>query len=107
MHPNSHTTHPTRWQDLTCIGPAKQSTFSIASSASGLALVSHTNRSVSVLNTATMALQHELQSSRTVWTLALHPVDRRLLATGTMGGLVSVFDDFVSISDRRRIGASH
>lgn len=35
-------------------------------------------------------------NNRTVWTIAIHPYDPALIATGNLGGHVSVFKNFVS-----------
>lgn len=37
------------------------------------------------------------RNNRTVWTIAIHPNDPSLVATGNMGGIASVFKDLVSI----------
>lgn len=38
-------------------------------------------------------------NARTVWTLAIHPYDSNLIATGNLGGQVSVFKNCVRIKN--------
>lgn len=61
------------------------------------AAIAHSNRCVSVINTGSMKKITDIEyNERTVWTIAIHPVDSRFIATGNMGGQVAVFKNFVS-----------
>lgn len=63
----------------------------------GIAAMTHTNRCISLINTATMKRIGEINDlNRTVWTLCFHPYDMNLLATGNLGGTVCVFEKTVS-----------
>lgn len=61
-----------------------------------LAITSHTNRCVSVIDTANMEKVREIKrNKRTIWTVAIHPYDSSLIATGSLDGNVSIYKNFV------------
>lgn len=63
-----------------------------------LAITSHTNRCVSVIDTANMEKVREIKrNKRTIWTVAIHPYDSSLIATGSLDGNVSIYKNFVRV----------
>jgi WD40 repeat protein len=85
-------------QSVNNIPDSSRSVFAIEFSHDGsLAAVSHTNRTVSLINVANMRKVSEIQNDRTVWTLEFHPSDKRILAMGTFAGRVSIHKDGVSV----------
>lgn len=76
----------------------------IESSIKGYAVTSHTSRCVSIIKTGTMVKIDQIcdiqRNNRTVWTIAIHPNDPSLVATGNMGGIASVYKDLVSFCTR-------
>ncbi|KAJ6638400.1 Activating molecule in BECN1-regulated autophagy protein 1B [Pseudolycoriella hygida] len=73
----------------------ERSSYVIDSSDNGLAITSHTNRCVSVIDTANMKKVIEIKrTKRTIWTVAIHPYDSRLIATGSLDGNVSIYKNF-------------
>lgn len=64
----------------------------------GLAATSHSNRCISLIEMGSMKRVSQINGlSRTVWTLAFHPMYMDLLATGDLGGRVCVFKDGVNL----------
>jgi hypothetical protein len=62
-----------------------------------LAAISHTNRTVSLIQISNMKKIGEIHlDDRTVWTMDFHPRDKTYLATGTFAGKVSVHKNTVS-----------
>ncbi|KAG4079102.1 hypothetical protein HA402_001073 [Bradysia odoriphaga] len=73
----------------------ERSSYVIDSSVNGLAITSHTNRCVSVIDTANMEKVREIKrNKRTIWTVAIHPYDSSLIATGSLDGNVSIYKNF-------------
>uniref|UniRef100_A0A182NUK5 Uncharacterized protein n=1 Tax=Anopheles dirus TaxID=7168 RepID=A0A182NUK5_9DIPT len=70
-----------------------ESVFNIEQSHNGLLTATvQTNRSVNVFQTASMQKAAKYPTGdRSVWTLAFHPTNEKIIAFGTLGGTVSVY----------------
>uniref|UniRef100_A0A182Q818 Uncharacterized protein n=1 Tax=Anopheles farauti TaxID=69004 RepID=A0A182Q818_9DIPT len=77
-----------------------ESVFNIEQSHNGLLTATvQTNRSVNVFHTASMQKAAKYPTGdRSVWTLAFHPTNEKIIAFGTLGGTVSVY------VNNRRVG---
>lgn len=66
-----------------------------------LAITSHTNRSISIIDTASMEKVGDIKNNkRTIWTVAFHPYNSSLIAIGSLDGNVSIYKNFVSFSHK-------
>lgn len=77
---------------IPCIDDSSRSSYMADSNTRGVAAMTHSNRCISLIDTGIMKRIGEINGfRRTVWTLCFHPYDLDLLATGNLGGTVSVF----------------
>lgn len=74
-----------------------RSIFTIEYSSDGKVATSHTNRSVSIFKVSNMKRIAKIDTNeRTIWTMSFHPTEN-ILATGSLGGICSVYKNYVSL----------
>lgn len=85
-----------RIKDIGNVSPEIRSSYVVSCNSKSHAAISHTNRTISIVDTKRMVKIFELQSNdRTIWTIAYHPRIPSLLATGSVGGIVTVYENYV------------
>lgn len=86
-------------QQIPHIDDHSRSSYVAVTNMNGTAAMSHSNRGISLINMGSMTRVGQINGlNRTVWTLAYHPTEPELLATGDLGGRANVFRNAVNLN---------